>query len=72
MAKQAFLLPVHMATAGGGVAAGLPGLHTGGGAGPGLQTGAGPGDQHNGPSSDHLCAGGGLFMATMLSTRAIF
>ena len=49
MAKQAFLLPVHVAPAGGRVAAGLHGLHTGGGAGPGLQTGAGPGDQHNGP-----------------------
>ena len=48
MAKQAFLLPVHLAPAGGGVAAGLPGLHPGGGAGPGLQTGAGPGDRgHN-------------------------
>lgn len=48
MAKQAFLLPVHVAPAGGGVAAGVPGLHPGGGAGPGLQTGARPGDRgHN-------------------------
>ena len=47
VAKQAFLLPLHLEAAGGRVAAGLHGLHPRGGAGPDLQAGAGQGDHHH-------------------------